>query len=84
MEYLCVFECNAFMHVFCEDRIKFDAKVIECIFLGYADDAKVYRLFDLKARKVHVSQQPFPMPLHLLYSERSSACNGGAERVFVA
>ena len=44
------------MHVSREDRSKFDAKALECIFLGYADDAKGYRLFDPKARKVHVSR----------------------------
>ena len=56
VEHLRVFGCKAFMHVSREDRSKFDAKALECIFLGYADDAKGYRLFDPKARKVHVSR----------------------------
>ena len=30
------------MHVSREDRSKLDDKALECIFLGYADDAKGY------------------------------------------
>ena len=56
VEHLRVFGCKAFMHVSREDRSKLDAKALECIFLGYADDAKGYRLFDAKARKLHVSR----------------------------
>ena len=47
-----VFKCDTFMHVPKEKRIKFDNKVERCIFIGYKDGVKGYKLWNLVTRKI--------------------------------
>jgi hypothetical protein len=42
--HLKVFGCDAFMHVPKEKRSKLDKKVVKCIFIGYKEGMKRYKL----------------------------------------
>jgi len=53
---LCVFGCIAYAHIPAEKRKKFDGKCTKCIFIGYSDAFKGYKLFDPEKRKVIVSR----------------------------
>jgi hypothetical protein len=46
------FGCKAYAHVPDQKRTKLDSKTRECIFLGYSEDSKAYRLFDPRTRNV--------------------------------
>ena len=50
-----VFGCTAYMHVPKETRMKWDAKSIKCIFVGYCIGRKGYRLWDseVNGERVH-------------------------------
>ena len=43
-------------HIPKDDRRKLDAKSIKCIFIGYCDDHKAYKMFDPSAHKVFPSR----------------------------
>ena len=45
----------AYAHVPDEVRKKLDQKGHKCIFVGYSEDTKSYKLYDLVARKVSIS-----------------------------
>ena len=47
-----VFGCDAYVHVPKEKRTKLDNKSERCIFIGYKDGLKGYKLWNLKTRKV--------------------------------
>jgi hypothetical protein len=51
LSHLKVFGCDAFVHVPKEKRNKLDNKAIKCIFIGYKDGMKGYKLWDLVMRK---------------------------------
>lgn len=44
---MCVFNCKAMVHIPKQKRTKFDAKSTECVFLGYCDNAKAFRMYDM-------------------------------------
>ena len=46
-----VFSCDAFVHVPKEKRIKLDKNVVRCIFIGYKEGMKGYKLWDPTSRK---------------------------------
>jgi hypothetical protein len=50
------FGCLAYAHVPSETRVKFDAKSQRCIFVGYSDDHKAYRLWSPAKHKVIISR----------------------------
>jgi Integrase core domain len=50
------FGCLAYSHVPDQKRTKLDAKAIKCIFLGYAEGTKGYRLWNPATRKVIISR----------------------------
>ena len=50
-----VFGCNAYVHIPKEKRQKLDAKSSKCIFIGYADQRKGYRMYDPGTKKVILS-----------------------------
>ena len=52
VEHLRVFGCDVYAHVPKDERGKFDSKARKCILLGYGQETKGYRLFDLIRRKV--------------------------------
>ena len=51
-----VFGCVAYAHVPDELRKKLDNKAHKCIFVGYSEDTKAYKLYDHVARKVIISR----------------------------
>ena len=51
-----VFGCTAYMHMSNQERRKWDAKSVKCIFIGYSINSKGYRLWDPKARRIHASR----------------------------
>jgi hypothetical protein len=51
LSHLKVFGCDAFVHVPREKRIKLDKKSVKCIFIGYREGMKGYKLWDLASRK---------------------------------
>ena len=54
--HLRVFGCDTFMHVPKEKRSKMDNKAKKCIFVGYKDGIKGYKLWILITRKIVYSQ----------------------------
>ena len=50
--HLKVFGCAAYPHIPKDERKKLDDKTHKCIFLGYSDNRKGYRLYDLNHSKV--------------------------------
>jgi hypothetical protein len=50
------FGCDAFVHVPKEKRNKLDNKEVKCIFIGYKDGMKGYKLWDPVLRKTIYSQ----------------------------
>jgi hypothetical protein len=53
--HLKVFGCVACAHVLDELKNKLDKKGRKCIFVGYSEDIKAYKLYDLVARKFIIS-----------------------------
>jgi hypothetical protein len=52
ISHLKLFDCDAFVHVPKEKRSKFDKKAIKCIFIGYKEGMKGYKLWDLASKKL--------------------------------
>lgn len=51
-----VFGCKAMVHIPKENRSKLDPKSAECVFVGYSDTSKAYKLYNTKSRKLIVSR----------------------------
>jgi hypothetical protein len=51
-----VFGCDAFVHVLKEKRSKMDKKAIKCIFIGYKEGMKGYKLWDIASRRIVYSR----------------------------
>jgi len=51
-----IFGCLVYVMYNSQERLKLDPKSRKCIFLGYADNVKGYRLWDPTAHKVVVSR----------------------------
>ncbi|OWZ20870.1 polyprotein [Phytophthora megakarya] len=56
MEHLRVFGSQGYAHIDDATRRKLEAKRFQCLFLGYAENANGYRVYDLEASKVKVSR----------------------------
>ena len=56
VSHLKFFGCVAYAHVPDELRRKLDKKGQKCIFVGYSEDTKAYKLYDPVARKVIISR----------------------------
>ena len=56
VSHLNFFGCVAYAHVPDELRKKLDNKGQRCIFVGYFEDTKAYKLYDPVARKVIISR----------------------------
>lgn len=56
VSHLRVFGSKAFSHVPKEDRRKLDAKSIKCIFIGYCDEHKSYKMFVPSTHKAFASR----------------------------
>ena len=56
VSHLKFFGCVAYAHFLDELRNKLDKKWKKCIFVGYSEDTKAYKLYDLVTRKVIISR----------------------------
>ena len=56
LSHLRVFGCDAYVHVPKEKRTKLDSKSEKCIFIGYKDGLKGYKLWNPVTRKVVYSR----------------------------
>eukprot|EP00253_Pinus_taeda_P028199 PITA_28199 len=52
VSHLRVFRCDAYVHVLKEKRTKLDSKSKKCIFIGYKDGLKGYKIWNRVTRKV--------------------------------
>jgi hypothetical protein len=52
LTHLKVFGCEAYVHVPNEKRSNLDKKAEKCIFIGYKDGLKGYKLWNLENKKV--------------------------------
>ena len=72
--HLRVFRCDAFMHVPKEKRSKLDNKAEKCIFVGYKDGIKGYKLWIVITRKTIYSQDVIYRKMEIdLKNERSDS-----------
>jgi len=51
VDLLKVFGCIAYAHVPYEKRRKLDHKSVKCIFIGYCEETKAYRLYNAQTKK---------------------------------
>ena len=51
-----IFGCIAYIHIPKDERRKLDSKASKCVFLGYSNESKAYRLFDMVKKKIIVSR----------------------------
>jgi hypothetical protein len=51
MTHLKVFGCDAFVHVPKEKRSNMDKKAVKCIFIGYKEGMKGYKIWDPASRR---------------------------------
>jgi hypothetical protein len=56
LEHIRVFGCDAYVHVQKENKSKLDNKSEKCIFIGYKDGMKCYKLWKLETKKTVYSQ----------------------------
>ena len=52
LSHLRIFGCDAYVHVPKAKRTKLDGKSKKCMFIGYKDGLKGYKIWNLKTRKV--------------------------------
>ena len=52
IQHLRVFGCDAYVHVPKENRSKLDKKDEKCIFIGYKDGVKGYKLWNLENKNI--------------------------------
>jgi hypothetical protein len=56
LQHLRVFGCDAYVHVPKENRSKLDKKAEKCIFIGYKDGVKGYKLWNPETKKIVYSR----------------------------
>jgi hypothetical protein len=56
LTHLKVFGCEAYVHTLKENRSKLEKKAKKCIFIGYKDGLKGYKLWNLETKKVMYSR----------------------------
>jgi hypothetical protein len=56
LQHLRVFGCDAYVHVPKENRSKLDNKAEKCIFIGYKDGVKGYKLWNPETKKIVYSR----------------------------
>jgi transposase InsO family protein len=56
VDHLRIFGSICYLHIPKEKRYKLDSKSIQCFFLGYDKNSKVYRVFEPTSKKIHLSR----------------------------
>ena len=56
VEHFRIFGCHCYAHVPNSTRTKLESKSKKCVFLGYSEESKAYRLYDSEAKKIIVSR----------------------------
>jgi hypothetical protein len=56
IDHLRIFGSLCFLHIPKESRSKLESKTKRCYFLGYDEQSKAYRIFDLAAKRIHISR----------------------------
>ncbi len=69
VSHLRVFGCKSFAHVPDEKRTKLESKSIPCVFLGYHEGAKAYRLMCVETKKILKSRD-------VVFIEKSNEIGG--------
>jgi hypothetical protein len=59
IQHLRVFGCDAYVHVPKENRSKLDNKAEKCIFIGYKDGVKGYKIWNPETKKIVYSRDVF-------------------------
>ncbi|KAK3029181.1 hypothetical protein RJ639_038733 [Escallonia herrerae] len=72
-EVLEIFGCPAYVHLQNEERSKLDPKSKECIFLGYEEGVKGYRLWDPVAKKMVISRDVVFSEAHMFNTNATSS-----------
>ncbi|KAE8674685.1 putative ribonuclease H protein [Hibiscus syriacus] len=60
-DHLRIFGCPAYVHVPADERSKLDAKLKECIFLGYKKGVKGFKLWDPVAKKIVIDRDDYSL-----------------------
>ena len=68
ISHLRILGCRAFAYIPKDDRRKVDAKSIECVFVGYYDDQKAYKLFHPSSHKLIASRD-------VVFHDNTVICN---------
>ena len=69
-----MFGCNAYMHVPVEKRKKLDKKSVKCVFVGYPNQSKGYKLYEPSTGKMLRSRDVI-----FIENEFSNPCDGNDE-----
>ena len=57
ISHLRVFGCKAYAHIpDAKRKHKFDGKALECILVGYSNESKAYRLYDVLHKRIIISR----------------------------
>jgi hypothetical protein len=56
LSHLRMFGCSAYMHIPADERSKFSPKARKCVFVGYCETQKGFRLWDSVRRRIFVSR----------------------------
>ena len=56
VSHLRIFGSKAYVHILKADRKKLDPKVLKCIFVGYSDESKAYKLYNPATKKVIINR----------------------------
>jgi hypothetical protein len=56
VDHLRIFGSICYLHIPKENRSKLDSKSLQCFFVGYDTNSKVYRVFDPVSKKIHLSR----------------------------
>jgi len=56
VNYFRTFGCICYPHIPKDERSKLDDKAKCCVFLGYSDQSKAYRVYDVKTKKIIISR----------------------------
>lgn len=51
-----IFGCKAMAHVPSQKRVKLDMKAVKCIFIGFPENTKAFKLFNQSTKKVIISR----------------------------